>query len=140
MPNHFHLLLKQSKDKGILTFMRSFQNSYAHYFNHKAKRKGTLFQGRFKTIRVETEAQLLHLSRYIHLNPLSSYVIKDLTALWQYPYSSLLEYINLQKSQYCQKQIILKQFSNRLDYKKFVSDRADYQQSLEKIKHQLLES
>lgn len=139
MSNHFHLLVKQIKDKGIFNFMSLFQNSYARYFNLKSSRKGGLFEDRFKAIRVETDPQLLHLSRYIHLNPYSSYIVKDFPTLLKYPYSSLPEYLGLTKTTHCQKELILNQFSDIDDYKKFIFDRADYQRSLEQIKHQTLE-
>ena len=80
MPNHIHLLLKQAIDEGISRFMSDLTNSYTRYFNTKNKRKGPLFEGKFRAIRVETDEQLLHLSRYIHLNPYSSYVVKDFNA------------------------------------------------------------
>ena len=140
MPNHFHLLVKQSKDNGTFNFMRLFQNSYAHYFNRKNDRKGSLFEHRFKAVRIATEEQLFHLSRYIHLNPYSSYIVKGLPALAKYPHSSLPEYLSSHEPQLCQKEIILNKFANRSAYKKFVFDQADYQQSLEKIKHQALEN
>jgi len=139
MPNHFHLLLKQIRDGGIFKFIHSFLDSYSHYFNLKNKRKGGLFEGRFRAIRVETDSQLLHLSRYIHLNPYSSYLVKDFTALINYPYSSLPEYLDLTSQSLCHKEIILSSFSKTNSYKEFVFDQADYQRSLEEIKHQLLE-
>lgn len=139
MPNHFHLLLKQIKDGGIFKLTHSFLDSYSHFFNLKNKRKGGLFEGRFRAIRVETDSQLLHLSRYIHLNPYSSYLVKDFAQLINYPYSSLPEYLGLTSQSLCNKEIVLSSFSNIDDYKKFLFDRADYQRSLEEIKHQLLE-
>jgi len=139
IPNHFHFLLKQTKKMGIENFLRWLTNSYSHYFNTKYKRKGSLFGGRFKAIRIETNEQLLHLSRYIHLNSYSSYVIKNLKDLEEYPYSSFPEYIQKRETNFCHKEIILGQFKDPASYKKFVLDQADYQRSLEQIKHQLLE-
>lgn len=139
MPNHFHLLLKQTQNNGITTFMRLVQNSYCHYFNTKWNRKGTLFEGRFKSVLVETDEQLLHLSRYIHLNPYSSFLVKDVPSLMEYKYSSLPEYLKMTASEICQKQIILDQFPTINDYKNFVLNQADYQRTLDQIKHQTLE-
>lgn len=139
MPNHFHFLLKQTEDEGISKFMSNFTNSYTRYFNVKNKRNGPLFQGKFKAIRVETDEQLMHLSRYIHLNPHSSYVVKNLKALKKYPYSSLPEYLGKSQVSFCDKEAVLGQFKSLKSYKKFVLDQADYQRKVQKIKHLALE-
>src|SRR3989344_4733011 len=70
MPNHFHFLLKQNKSDGISKFMHKLGTSYTNYINLKYERSGILFQGPFKAVEVESDEQLTHLSRYIHLNPL----------------------------------------------------------------------
>ena len=139
MPNHFHLLLKQNKNKGIENFLRLISNSHSNYFNTKYKRKGGLFEGTFKTVLVENDEQLLHLSRYIHLNPYSSFVVKTIKNTFEYPYSSLKEYLNSKNNKICRNNIVIDQFKNPLEYKKFVIDQANYQRSLDMIKHQLLE-
>ncbi|MBI4999429.1 transposase [Candidatus Gottesmanbacteria bacterium] len=139
LPNHFHLLLKQIKNGGISLFMSNLSNSYTRYFNTKNKRIGHLFQGKFKAVRIETDEQLLHVSRYIHLNPYSSYIVKNLGQLEVYPYSSLPEYLGISKSSFFQKGIILNQFKNVVAYKKFVFDQADYQRKLEELKYLTLE-
>lgn len=72
MPNHFHLLLQQKTDNGIIRFMQKLGTGYTMYFNQKYQRVGHLFQGRFKAVLVEKEAHLLHLPIYIHLNPLDT--------------------------------------------------------------------
>lgn len=138
MPNHFHLLLKQEKEDGISKFLSQFQNSFTRYFNTRHKRKGHLFQGQFKAIRIETDEQLVHVSRYIHLNPYSSFVVKNLEDLLFYPWSSFLEYLD-KSGGFCNKDYILSQFRDSKHYKKFVLDQADYQRKLEKIKHLALE-
>lgn len=136
MPNHFHFLLKQKEDQGIYNFVRQLANSYSRYFNTKYNRRGALFEGRFKAIKVETETQLLHLSRYIHLNPHSSHLIKNINQLFTYPYSSLPEYLRSADGGICQKEVILTHFLNTKDgYRKFVLDQADYQRSLKEIDH-----
>jgi len=69
MPNHFHLLLQQKEEKDMSEFITSLCASYSMYFNKKYQRSGSLFQGTYKAILVENDPYLLHLSRYIHLNP-----------------------------------------------------------------------
>ena len=135
MPNHFHFLLKQKEEQGICDFIRQSTSSYSHYFNTKYKRRGSLFEGRFKAIRVETETELLHLSRYIHLNPYSSNLVKSRNRLCLYRYSSLPEYVGKTETEICQKSSILSNFKDKDSYLRFVLDRADYQKSLEAIKH-----
>lgn len=139
MPNHYHFLLRQLRDNGIVDFIRLTTGSYSKYFNIKYDRSGSLFGGRFQAVRVETEEQFLHLNRYIHLNPYSAFLVKSRQSLLSYPYSSLSEYLNTQKTNICQKKIIFSYFKTPQDYQKFILDRADYQRNLELIKHQMLE-
>lgn len=136
MPNHFHLLVRQFEEGGISEFMRKFIHSYTKYHNVKNKLQGPLFQGIFKAVRVESEEQLLHLSRYIHLNPLVSYLTKNLNS---YPWSSYPSYIGLTKSSEINPLEILKFFKTPSEYEKFVLDQADYGMSLELLKHATLD-
>src|SRR3989337_457051 len=77
MPTHIHLVLKQLKNGGITKFMARILNGYSKYFNTKHKRTGPLWSGRFKSVMVSHDEQLLHLTRYIHLNPTSADLVKD---------------------------------------------------------------
>ena len=136
MPNHFHFLLRQKRTGGITEFASKLSNSYTKYINVKNKRVGPLLQGDFKAVYIGANEQLIHLSRYIHLNPLIGYVTKDLAA---YRWSSYPDYINLTNSEICDKKIILDQFKSPEEYKKFVLDQESYGRELEMIKHQLLD-
>ena len=69
MPNHFHLLFYQMEIDGITKLMRAVATSYTRYFNKKYDRVGGLFQGIFKAKQIENESYLMHITRYIHLNP-----------------------------------------------------------------------
>lgn len=69
MPNHFHLLLEQREDAGVTHFMAKLGTGYTLYINKKYERSGHVFQGRFKARHVDGESYFLHISRYIHLNP-----------------------------------------------------------------------
>jgi putative transposase len=70
MPDHYHLLLSPRVENGIPKFMKKMNMGYAKYFNEKYKRKGTLFESRYKSILITEHAHFLHLPYYIHLNPL----------------------------------------------------------------------
>lgn len=70
MGNHYHLLLSEKTEGGISQFMRKLNVGYAMYFNERYSRSGTLFQGRTKKIRINSDAYFLHILHYIHLNPL----------------------------------------------------------------------
>ncbi len=120
MPNHFHLLVKQKAAKSIEFFMKSLATRYALYFNKKNKRVGPLFQGIYKAVLINTDEQLLHLSRYIHLNPakhLSSRInLEDC-------YSSYKDYLGKRKTTWVKPQQILTFFSKtnpKFSYQTFV--------------------
>ncbi len=136
MPNHFHFLIRQKKDGGITEFVSKISNSYTKYFNTKNQRYGPLLQGEFKAVHIDTNEQLIHVSRYIHLNPIVGFVTSDLST---YKWSSFPEYEGEANASICAKEIILDQFPSMEDYKQFVLDQEDYARKLEIIKHQLLD-
>lgn len=141
MPNHFHLLLKQITDKGISIFMKNLQNGYVKYFNIKNERAGPLFQSMFKAVIIETDEQLLHVSRYIHLNPSTAFIVEP-ENLEDYKWSSLNSYLDKDFNSadyFVNSKIVLDFFKKGEDYKKFVLDQASYQRELDKIKHLALE-
>jgi putative transposase len=134
MPTHIHLLLKQLDDFGVSTFMKNILISYSRYFNTKHKRKGPLWESRFKSILVNKDDYLLHLTRYIHLNPATTRLVNK-PEKWQF--SSYLEYINESDDGLTNRKDLLE--INSLDYQKFVEDRRDYQRRLAQIKNLMLE-
>ena len=139
MPNHFHFLLRQIQEECIAKFMSNFTNIYTRYINTKLERAGPLFTGKFKSVRIETQKQLLHVSRYIHLNPYTSFVVKSFEGLQKYHYSSFPEFIGRTSLALCSKEDVLVDFKTIKQYKQFVYDEADYQRALYRIHHLLLE-
>lgn len=137
MPNHFHLLLRQETKDAIPRFMKQLTNAYTFYFNQKYERVGGLVQGRFKAIMIETDELLLHISRYIHLNPFVSEVIKDLD---KYKWSSYADYLGKDVAIRCTKEVLLSYFPSPEGYKQFILDQVDYARELERIKHLALEN
>ena len=70
MPNHFHLLIEELEEGGIVKFMQKLGGGYVRYFNNKHNRVGGLFQGSYKAVLVENERHLLYLLVYINvINP-----------------------------------------------------------------------
>ena len=138
MSNHFHFLVKQLTDSGITEYFRRLANGYSHYINIKYKRVGPLFQGRFKSVFVETDEQLIHLSRYIHLNPVVSHSVSDPML---YRWSSYRAYLQEETNGLTDSvEQILGRFKSKKDYGQFVLDQVDYGNELEKIKHLALEN
>lgn len=135
MPNHFHFLLKQIKDGGLTEMITKLSLSYTKYYNTKYDRVGPLFQGEFKAVLIESTEQLIHVSRYIHLNPIVSLLTKSLD---KFDWSSYHEYVE-ENVGICLKEDILGFFPSPKDYQQFVLDQVDYGQQLELIKHKVID-
>ncbi len=134
MPTHFHLVLGQISNKGISKFMAKVLNSYSRYFNLRYKRKGPLWEGHFKNVLVNSDEQLLHLTRYIHLNPVSVGLIKKPE---DWAFSSYPVYLNIKTDDLCEYDGLFNISSK--EYKKFVNSRISYQKELSRIKSILME-
>lgn len=86
MTNHFHLLLRPGT--GLLSpMMRRLMTGHAVTCNLRHKRKGHLFQNRFKSVVVEEEPYFLELVRYIHLNPVRAGIVTTPEELAAYPFA-----------------------------------------------------
>ena len=126
MPNHFHFLIKQRNVESMDRFMSSISTRYAMYFNRKYKRVGSLYQGVYKAVLVETDEQLLQLSRYIHRNGLSLQG-ETLQTLSGQP-SSYAEYLGMRQTSWVHSAEILSFFSKTnpsLSYETFVTQAED---------------
>lgn len=135
MPTHFHLILKQVGDIEISAYISKVLNSYSRYFNIRHNRKGPLWEGRFKSVLVSTDEQLLHLTRYIHLNPVSAGLVNK-PEKWLF--SSYNEYLETSQLDICNFKDLIEVPPS--EYKKFVEDRADFQKKLSLIKKSLNEN
>jgi putative transposase len=131
MPTHMHMILQQTENDGIATYVGKTLESYTKYFNNKYNRKGPLWENRFRNVLVTKDEQLLHLTRYIHLNPVTAYLV-DKPELWQY--SSYHEYIGAIEinEKICEFDKLLD--IEPLSYKEFVNTRIDDQRKLALIK------
>lgn len=129
MPNHYHLLLKQTTKDGMTKLLRAVVTNYACYFNRRYKRVGGLFQGRYKAALINQDSYLLHVSRYIHINPLELKEVenwKGSDPLHLYPYSSYAYYLRLKSAEWLNTDSILHYFSTaqRIFLKDMVSYRS----------------
>ncbi|MBU1091590.1 transposase [Patescibacteria group bacterium] len=148
MPNHFHLLLMQKKEGGIVKFMQKLGTGYTNYFNKKYERVGSLFQGRFKAVKIEEHAHILHLPYYIHLNPLklinygsSTSIVRQMKFLENYRWSSFPDYVKKKNfPSVTQREFLLDFFGGEEKYKKETKDwLKDSQRNLENMKDIILE-
>ena len=119
-PNHYHFILEQVSDNGIEKFMHRL-GGYTWFFNKKYDRSGSLFQGRYKAIHIDSNEYLLYLSAYTNLNDkvhqLGGGAAKLVKSSWS-------EYVDdiLSNNGFCEKDIILGQFKNIDEYKSFAKE------------------
>lgn len=135
MPDHYHLLIKiLSTSIPIFKYISDVENSFTRFFNIKYKRKGPLWQSRFKYVRIRNNEELLHVNRYIHINPTTSYLV-DNPIEWKH--SSYRDY--LKNDQILGKIITEISITDKKLFNKFTVDQIDYQRKLKIIKKRILE-
>ncbi len=144
MPNHYHLLLKEAKEKGVSDFVHKCNISIAKYINIKNERKGPLFDGLFRSKHISSNEYLLHLSLYIHLNPMDFIIGKEWrehkTKNWEdakrellkYPWSSLNFFLANQDDKILSgTEIIQEQFKGPGEYGMFLREWSEDQTTKE---------
>ena len=143
MPNHFHLLLRQKKEKGIVRFMQKLGTGYTNYFNKKYERVGSLFQGRFKAVLIKEESHFLHLPYYIHSNPLDLNYGSSTPIDWleNYRWSSYLDYIGKKNfPSVTSRDFLLEFFGGEKEYQKeMIKWLKEKDENIEEIKDIILE-
>ena len=120
-PNHFHLILKQLKERGIEKFMHKLGMGYTNYFNAKNSRSGSLFQGPFKSIHIDSNDYLLYLSAYVNAN---NFIHGYNENMEDWPYSSYPDHIGKRNGTLCDKESVLGQFEDAEEYAEFVKGNA----------------
>jgi putative transposase len=135
MPNHFHLLLYQIEPDAITKLMRSVGTGYSIYFNKRHRRTGSLFQGVYKASRIDTDEYWMHISRYIHLNPLD---IDD--DFEDYDYSSYSVFMGKKEQDWVKPGWVLDSFKSKRQYEKFVKDYIPRRKELKDIENMLANS
>lgn len=117
MPNHYHLLI-YLREENLSAAMHRFTMSYTNAINRRYSRCGSLFQGRFQLIHIDSDEYLLNLTRYIHLNPVKSGLVKRPEG-WEF--SSYHEYVDLRQGTLPQPQYVLPQVGSAEAYRQFVA-------------------
>lgn len=141
MGNHFHLLAKQTRSNGISKYLGDFQNSYTKFYNLVHDRQGPLFMPRFQAVSVHTGEQLIHISRYIHLNPYSGHLVDSLKKLANYPWSSFPQYQSPNNGNFpLNPEDVTSYFKTPQAYAAFVLNHADYQRQISNIKHLMIDN
>lgn len=131
MPNHFHLLIKQLSKDGVTKLLRKVLTTYVMYFNRRHKRIGHLFQGIFKAVLVDNDSYLLHLSRYLHLNPCE---LTGMTPV-NYSYSSYQYYLGYKKAPWVKPDFVLNYFNSSETLKMVLPKQVNsYQKFVEEYK------
>lgn len=134
-PNHYHFILKQIADKGIEKFLHKIGISHTKYYNAKHKRNGALFQGPYKSILIDSNEYLLHLSAYVNKNNfIHGYNKND-----NWKYSSMPDYLNERNGELVNKDVILKQFKNTDGYNEFLNEAALYTKNNKELEKYLIE-
>lgn len=131
MPNHLHFLLKQSTKEAVSKFMKQLLNAYTFYFNKKYERTGPIFEGRYKAVRITSDELLLHVSRYIHLNPV---VAKIVNVPESYKWSSHKNFIE-KNNKLIKPESVLGFLKDTKSYHEFVRNQISYAKELDRIKH-----
>lgn len=89
MTNHFHLLV-QCPHRGLVDFMHLVGSSFVRHANERSGRDGPLFRGRYHSVLVRDDTQLVTAVRYIHRNALD---LPGVTAVDEYRWSSHRTYL-----------------------------------------------
>ena len=126
IPNHFHLLLKTGRVP-IANVMLRILTGYAVTYNNRHRRRGHLFQNRYKSILCQEDTYLLELVRYIHLNPLRANIVNSIHALDKYPFSGHSVVMGKYKNTWQDVDSVLKLYGNKVH-----AARAKYRSYVEK--------
>lgn len=117
MPNHYHFLIRQDGDHRAGLLPQRVFNSYTKAYNKRYNHSGTLFESQFKAKQIDHNTHLLHLCRYIHLNP-----VKDglTTHPGKWPYSDYLAWMGDRTSFMYDPEFIIKTFQSKAEYQNFI--------------------
>jgi putative transposase len=133
--NHFHLILKENKQGGIAKFMKKICTGYAMYFNKKYNHVGVLFQGRFKSVHIGSNEQLLYTSAYVNCNC----EIHGFARAEEYLWSSFSEYVKDKSVVVSGGEVVLEEFENKEEYRKYALNQISSMRENKETKNIFLE-
>jgi len=113
MDNHYHFLCYLNSNTAEFgKLLKAVGSAYTRYFNTRYNRIGPLFQSRFKANLITTDEQLLHTSRYIHLNHVN---------YLDYKYSSLHSFLGECAPPWMDSHRLL-EYTKSIDYFQFLKE------------------
>jgi REP element-mobilizing transposase RayT len=129
MDNHVHILFR-SGQAGISAVMRKLLTWYAQYFNRRYRRKGHLFENRYKSILCDENNYLLALVRYIHVNPIRANIIQTIAELDKYQWTGHRAILGKEQYPWMDIKTVLAQFSRTKskavrEYRLFINEGKD---------------
>jgi putative transposase len=119
MPTHYHFVLRQDADIPISIFIQRLFQTYTQAFNKQHGRKGPLFEGRFRHVHVDQDEYVVHLCRYVHLNPVVAGLAQRPEA---WPYSNYLEWVEKRPGTLVDRVFIRQYFPTPDTYAAFVQE------------------
>lgn len=99
--------------------MKNFLISYTKGMNKRYSRRGTLFEGAFKSKPVGTYEYLLHLCIYIHANPVKDGLVEG---IMDWPYSNYPKWIGERDGSLVDREFVNDHFPVPAEYKSLVLD------------------
>jgi len=132
MPDHYHLLFKVLESENISGYISKIENSYTRFYNLQNKRKGPLWQSRYRRIDISSDEEILHVCRYIHLNPTTNRLVEKPD---DWPHSSYSLYL---KSDILTEKTALR-ISSINALRIFTEGNIEHQQKLKRMKKLLLD-
>lgn len=119
MPNHFHIMVNQLVEGGLAKYMQKVLTAYTMYYNKKYNKTGHVFQGKYKSVFIEDDEQLVYTFIYIHKNPID--IDED---IFKYQWSSLADFLDTNRwGTYLKPEIVTDRYgANLAKYKQDIVD------------------
>ncbi len=118
MPNHYHLLV-QCNGGNLSEAMQLLSLTYTKSINKRFNRVGSLFQGRFKAVLVNSGEYLVHLVRYIHFNPVKADLVKSAS---EWEFSSFSEYAGIRSGSLPSMELVRSMIDSDEEYRSFLTE------------------